>query len=109
MDDRGVDRPPYPVALRLYAIASARWAEVDATYAQVDLISFPPHRFCNLVYGWCVQWLNAEKREKFDHDLTAPLPGLPPTRVSPATVETEGEAFMAVLAMTRKEADGART
>lgn len=103
-----MDRPPYPVVLRLYAIASERWPEIDAAYAEVDLITFPPHRFCNLVYGWCVKWLNEDKREKFDYDLTAPLPGTSTRHVSEATAEAEGAAFLAVMAMAgqQKEAAG---
>lgn len=52
--------------------------------------------------------MKSEDREKFDFDLIAPLPGTE-TKVSPLTTEAEGEAFMALMAMTRKEAAGAGT
>lgn len=52
--------------------------------------------------------MKEDQREKFDYDLTAPLPGQP-DHVTPAMAEAEGEAFMAMLAMTKKEpAGGAR-
>lgn len=69
-----MDRPPYRVALRLCQIAEARWAEVDAAYASVDLITLPPDRFCNLVYAWCVKHIEPKKLEEWHVLLNEPLP-----------------------------------
>lgn len=106
MDDRGVDGPPYPVALRLYAIAAERWAEIDAAYLSVDLIRLPPHRFCNAVYAWCVQHMTPEKREEWDFMLNAPLPGHEQAAPTETVIEAEGEAFMAVMAMNEQVTGG---
>lgn len=90
-------RPPYPIALRLYAIAAARWEEVDAAYTPLDLIRETPHRFCGLVYGWCVKHMDEERREQFDYDLSAPLPGREAAPPVEAVAEIEGNAFMAAM------------
>jgi hypothetical protein len=71
----------------------------------------PSHRFCNLVYAWCVAKVGPEGRDRFDEDLAAPLPGWEKARPSPVQTEEEGAAFMAVMAMAqqRKAAgDGVR-
>jgi len=96
VDGRGVDRPPYPTALRLYAIAVERWAEVEAHYFSIDLLGVSPRKFLNLVYAWCVQFMDAEKREEWDVMLEAPLPGAKPTE---AQIEREGESFLAAMQM----------
>ena len=93
-----MDRPPYPAALRLYAIAEVRWAEIEANYIAVDLLRLPPAKFCNAVYAWAVGHMSQEDREKWDMMLTEPLPGQakkPPTDME---LESEGAAFMALLA-----------
>lgn len=89
-------RPPYPAVYRLYAIAEDRWAEIDAAYAQVDLVRQPVHRFLNLVYAWCVAHIDPEKREDWEYQMNAPIPGRE-TQVSEATAEVEGEGFLAMM------------
>jgi hypothetical protein len=94
-----MDRPPYRTALRLYAIAVERWAEIDATYYQADIIGFRIDRFLNCVYAWCVERINPDKREEWEAQLNAPLPG-EDTRVvvaSEADIEREGAMFMAAM------------
>lgn len=105
MDDRGVVRPPYPTALRLYAIAAERWAEIDGLCAQngVDPIRLRPDRFCNLIYAWAVE--RVEDRERFDFDLNAPMPGQV-RQPSEAELEREGADFMSFLATHQAEASG---
>lgn len=98
MDGRGVDRPPYPTALRLYAIAEERWAEIEAHYIAVDLLRLPHAKFLNAVYAWCVQHMAPDDREKWDILLTAPLPGTERShRPSEVEVEAEGAAFLAAM------------
>lgn len=98
MDGRGVDRPPYPAALRLYAVADERWAEIEAHYLSVDLLRLPPAKFLNAVYAWAVKHMDLEQREKWDMMLTAPLPGTERTaRPSEAQVEAEGASFLAAM------------
>ena len=89
--------PPYPTTLRLYAIAAERWSEIDSAYAQVDIIRQPAWRFCGLVYGWCVKHMDDERREQFDYNLAAPLPGHETARPVAAVAEIEGQAFMAAM------------
>jgi hypothetical protein len=92
-----VDRPPYAAALRLYAIAEARWAEIEAHYIAVDLFRLSPARFCNAVYAWCVKYMDVEDREKWEAMLTAPLPGAKPSRPTQAEVDAEGATFLAAM------------
>jgi hypothetical protein len=94
---RGVVGPPYATALRLYAIAAVRWEEVDSAYAALDIIRETPYRFCGLVYGWCVKHMDEERREQFDYDLSAPLPGREKAAPAQAVAEIEGQAFMAAM------------
>lgn len=92
-----MDRPPYVAALRLYAIAETRWAEIEANYLPVNLLRLTPAQFCNAVYAWCVKYMNTEDREKWDMLLIAPLPGQEKRPASEAEAEVEGAAFMALL------------
>jgi hypothetical protein len=92
-----VDRAPYAAALRIYAIAEERWAEIEAHYLSVDLLRLPPAKFTNAVYAWAVQMMLPEDREKWDAMLIAPLPGQERKRPSEAEVEMEGAAFMGLL------------
>ena len=101
MDGRGVDWPPYPAALRLYAIAAERWAEIEAHYLAVDLLRLPPAKFLNAVYAWCVKHMQPDDREKWEIMLTAPLPGAERTRPSQVTAEAEGAAFLAAMSTHR--------
>lgn len=89
-----MDRPPYIVALRLYSVAEARWPEIEAHYLPTNILKLSPATFCNAVYAWCVRWMSAEDREKWDMMLTAPVPGSKP---SEAEIESEGAAFMDLL------------
>lgn len=89
--------PPYAVALRLYAIAVARWSEIDSAYATLNIIHERPDRFCGLVYGWCVKWMNQEQREQFDYKLFAPLPGREGAEPVPEIAEMEGQSFMTAM------------
>lgn len=91
-------RPPYQAVYRLYFIADERWPEIDAAYAQVDLVTLPVDRFLNCIYTWCVERIEPDKRVDWDMQLVAPLEGeetRPPTE---AQIEAEGQDFMAVLA-----------
>jgi len=97
MARRGVDRTPYPAALRLYAIAEQRWAEVEASYATVDLFHVGPRKFLNLIFAWCVQRIDPDKREEWEVDLESPLPGREKAKPSERTIEREGADFMAAM------------
>jgi hypothetical protein len=95
-----VDRTPYPAALRLYAVAEERWAEIDTAYLPTNLLRESPARFCNAVYTWCIARVEEEKREEWDNMLTAPLPGQE-DRVTDNVAEEEGMAFMQVMQQTK--------
>ena len=88
-----MDWPPYATALRLYAIAEERWAEIDAAYASVNLIRFPAHRFLNCVYAWCIERIEPDKLDDWKFQLEAPIPGHE-AAATDMTRETEGVAFM---------------
>lgn len=94
MGDGGVDRAPYPVAVRLYGVAAAYWPEIDG-YAALrgsgSLLNLSPDRFCNAVYAWCVE--RVEDREQFDAQLTAPYAGR-----SAVTADDELAGFAAFTA-----------
>lgn len=94
-----MDRPPYAATLRLYAIATERWAEIEAHYIAVDLFGLGPRKFLNCIYAWCVERINPDYREQWEADLVAPLPGQEKKAASEAQVEQEGADFMATLAM----------
>lgn len=100
-------RPPYQVTYRLYAIAGARWAEIDAAYASVDLIRFPAHRFLNCVWAWCLARVPGDKVEEWIIEMNAPLPGQK-REVSEVEAEIEGRGFMEVMAQHQQMKAGAR-
>ena len=93
MAGRGVDRPPYPAALRLQAIAAERWGEIDGAAAAqgVDPFLLRPDRFCNLIYWWATQ--RVEDRREFDALLLDPLPRAA-RRARPKPTSDEGAGFM---------------
>ena len=86
---------PYQAVYRLYAIASERWAEIDAAYASIDLIRQPVHRFVNLTYAWCLTRIEPEKLEEWMFMLNSPFPG--EKVVSDQMLEDEGAAFLALM------------
>lgn len=96
--------PPYPSALRLYAIADGHWAEIEAAYYQIDLLSVGSRKFLNLVFAWCLTRIQPEQREEWIRDLEAPLPGQ--VQASPAQVEQEGMDFMAAMQMHEQMTGG---
>lgn len=67
-------RPPYAAAVRLCAVASERWAELDAAYYQINLMRLKPHRLANLVYAWCIERVDPEKLDDWKSDLVDLLP-----------------------------------
>jgi hypothetical protein len=87
---------PYVRALRLYLLAIEHWAVLDAHYATVDLITLPPHRFCNLVYAWLIGRIDPEKIEQVEFQLNQPLPG-EEKKVSVMQQEDDGASFMAAM------------
>ena len=60
----------------------------------------------NLVFAWCVARIDPEKREQWEIELSAALPGqieqkAPPT---PFQADDEAQAFMATMAMHQAQA-----
>ena len=104
MADGAVDRTPFHVALRLYAIAALRWPEVDGTaaLAGVDPFALRPERFCNLIYAWAVD--RVEDRERFDAALEEPIPG--GRGLSAASAADDGDAFLSFMTEHRALAGG---
>lgn len=98
-----MDRAPYTAALRLYAVAVERWAEIDAEYIAVDLIRLPPSRFLNCVYAWCLKRIDPKEREEWDRMLVAPLPGQETAKPTEAQLEAEGQDFMALMAHQQQQ------
>lgn len=62
-------------------------------------MTFPPHRFMNLVFAWCVQRIAEDKREMWEVELRGPLPGREKAAPTMAEAEAEGDEFMATMAM----------
>ncbi|MFL5861748.1 MAG: hypothetical protein ACJ780_13360 [Solirubrobacteraceae bacterium] len=62
-------------------------------------MTFPPHRFMNLVFAWCVERIADDRREMWEADLRAPLPGREKTAPTTAEIAAEGDDFMATMAM----------
>jgi hypothetical protein len=93
-----VVRPPYPAAVRLCAIASERWAELDAAYYSINLARQKPYRFCNLVYAWCIERVDPEKLDEWKLDLVDLLPWQDSS--SSAAIESESDSFFAMQAIS---------
>lgn len=53
----------------------------------------------NLVFTWCVARIDPEKREQWEMELRAPLPGQEKAKPTPFVAEQEASDFMATLAM----------
>jgi hypothetical protein len=89
--------PPYQVVQRLIGIAGSYWAEIDGQCAAsgFDPLDLPPDRFFNFIYYWAVN--RVEDRQKFEHELLAPLPGRKRKPISEAEMATEGADFMAFM------------
>jgi hypothetical protein len=95
-----VVRFSYAAAVRLYAIAADNWWTIDGTCARagVDagaLAVWEPDRFCSLIYSWAEDRLKHDEKvwQRWRNDLTSPLPGRSPDRVSPSVVEDEMAMF----------------
>lgn len=93
-------RTPYRVAVRLYGILIAYWSELTAAYYQIDLLQQRPHRTLTLVYAWCMERTDPEKREEFLQDLNDLLPW--EESDSEAAAEIESASFMAMMAQQQQ-------
>jgi hypothetical protein len=51
----------------------------------------------NCVYGWCVERVDPEKREQWEAELTAVLPGREKAKPTDRQLEQEGADFMAAM------------
>jgi len=91
-----VVRPPYPAVVRLCALASTRWAEIDAAYYQINLLRQKPHRFVNLVYAWAIERVPHDKLEQWEMDLVDLLPWQDATSTAAETIESD--SFFAMQA-----------
>lgn len=62
------------MVVKLLAIASERWAEIDAAYYQIDLIRLPCYRILNMVYSWCIERVPPDKLDEWLAELEELLP-----------------------------------
>ena len=53
----------------------------------------------NLVFAWCVERIESDKREQWEMMLSEPLPGQEKIAPTPFQAEDEGADFMATMAM----------
>jgi hypothetical protein len=53
------------------------------------------HRFCNVVWTWCLARVSAERQEEWLFQMAAPLPGDKPRPVAADEPDTSG--FMALM------------
>jgi hypothetical protein len=51
----------------------------------------------NCVYGWCVERIEYDKREEWEAQLTAELPGREKAKPTEQQIEQEGADFMAAM------------
>ena len=91
-------RPPYPVAVRLCILASARWAEITSAYYHpgYSLFREKPYRFANLVYAWAIERVEHDKLDEWLSDLNDLLPWQDAD--SEAAAQLESESFLAMQA-----------
>lgn len=88
-------RTPYPAVVRLCALASERWAELDAAYYQINLLRLPPYRYANMVYAWAVERVPHDKLDDWLTDLHDLLPWQ--DSQSEAAANLESESFMNMM------------
>jgi hypothetical protein len=91
-----VVRPPYTAVVRLYSVADARYAEIEAAYYQIDLMRVRPRKFINLVYAWCVARVAHDDYEKWHTELHDLLPWQDSNTAAAANMEAE--SFLAMQA-----------
>ena len=85
------------MVVRLCAIASLRWVDIDAAYYQINLLRQKPFRFLNLVLAWCrSRFHDVEELEKWEAALVDLLPWQ--TSASEAAAEIESASFLAMQA-----------
>lgn len=53
----------------------------------------------NLVYAWCVERIETDKRAQWEAQLAEPLPGQEKEQPTPFEAEQEASDFMATMAM----------
>lgn len=84
----------------LFGVADEYWSVVTARFYQIDLLEMPLFKFLDLIDGWLREILPSEEYEKMMVRMTAPIPGQK-RAISDASAQAEGEAFMAVMNMTK--------
>jgi hypothetical protein len=82
--------------VRLCAIASERWAEIDAAYYQINLLRQKPHRFASMVYAWAIERVESDNLDDWLTELRDLLPWQDST--SETAVDLESQSFLAMQA-----------
>lgn len=69
--------PPYQAAVRLSAVATSNWTQIDGYYSGkgVDVLRLPFSRFLNVIYVWATSNQSQEDADKWVAKLNLPLPG----------------------------------
>lgn len=88
-------RPPYPAVVRLCAFASSQWAQIEASYYQINLLRQRPHRFTNLVYAWAVERIPSDDLDDWLLELVELLPWQ--DSQSEAAINLESESFFDMM------------
>jgi hypothetical protein len=99
-----VDRPPYEAAVRFYSIAEVHWPTLDYTFKEVDLLSQPPSRFCNLIEGWVTERIANNSKpeeietniERWQFSMRERLPWQSVAKPKTSSIEADREAFLAL-------------
>jgi hypothetical protein len=93
---------PYPVVVRLHAIAAANWRVIDGEFAArgINPLTLRPDRFCHLIWYWAIQRIPAEDVDQWVADMEKPLPTATPKKRKPTQreLDLEAEGFMALYA-----------
>lgn len=68
---------PYQKAYRLSATATGNWQKIDGYYSGkgIDLLHLSFPRYLNVIYSWAMTNQTQEAAEKWEMELTSPLPG----------------------------------
>ena len=82
--------------VRLAAVASSVWPQLEAHYYQIDLLKLRGAKLLNLVYVWYLQTIPSDKIQEVLTELDDLLPWEDST--SAAAEEIESASFMAMMA-----------
>lgn len=82
--------------MRLAALASSFWPQIEAEYYQIELLSIRPAKLLNLVFAWLIKHTPEDKMDETLMELDDLLPWEDAN--SAAAEELESASFTAMMA-----------